>query len=257
MQSQKSVESFGWQWSERVVVDTTKTFYRRLFFDVKIWSDHLDGKVVADVGSGNGRHVWAISQLSKAKEIISVELADDAVSVQQRTVAADPRVRIIHADAESAVFKADFIYMVGFIQHTANPVGVLKRQVDNLNEGGELAVSFYMKTVATMVLEPIRLITRMMPKKMLWAISPLLAFPFVVRKAGRENGFRNARHTAYDWFGSHSYQKYFSESEIVEAFRHAGVHDNNILRLSKGFYRVRKGDFLLDLDDELRRFGKV
>lgn len=138
MQSQKSVESFGWQWSEQVVVDTTRTFYRRLFSDMKIWSDYLDGKVIADVGSGNGRHVWALSRLTKAKEIISVELADDAIAVQQRTLGEDPRVKIIHSDAEKAVFKADFIYMVGFIQHTERPISVLKRQIENLNEGGEL-----------------------------------------------------------------------------------------------------------------------
>lgn len=96
MQSQKSVESFGWQWSEQVVVDTTRTFYRRLFSDMKIWSDYLDGKVIADVGSGNGRHVWALSRLTKAEQIISVELADDAIAVQRRTLGEDPRVKIIH-----------------------------------------------------------------------------------------------------------------------------------------------------------------
>lgn len=257
MQSQKSVESFGWQWSEQVVVDTTRTFYRRLFSDMKIWSDYLDGKVIADVGSGNGRHVWALSRLTKAKEIISVELADDAIAVQRRTLGKDPRVRIIHSDAEKAVFKADFIYMVGFIQHTERPLAVLQRQIENLNEGGELVVSFYMKTVTTMALEPIRMLTRLLPKRVLWAISPLLILPFVVRKAGRENGWRNARHTAYDWFGSHSYQKYFTESEIADLFRQVGIQAENVLHLSKGLYRVRKGALSVVLDDVIHSFGKT
>ncbi len=256
MQSQKSVESFGWQWSEKVVVDSTRTFYRRLFSDIKIWADHHDGKVIADVGSGNGRHVWALASLTKARSIISVELADAAVKVQRNKLAADARISIIHEDAEYAEFKADFIYMIGFIQHTANPGNVLKRQVANLNEGGEIVVSFYMKTIATSLMEPICKVTRLLPKRVLWAISPLLAFPFLSRKAGRENGWKNARHTAYDWFGSHSYQKYFSQAEIDEVIKQAGIHSGNILKLSKGLYRLRKGVFRVELSDDLYCFGK-
>lgn len=257
MQSQSSVESFGWQWSEQVVVDSTKTFYRRLFADMKMWSDHLDGKVVADVGSGNGRHVWALLQLTKARKLISVELANSAVAVQKRVFATEPRVEVIHCDAEFASFKADFIYMIGFIQHTKNPENVLKRQVDNLNDGGELIVSFYMKTPATMALEPICKVTRLLPKKVLWAISPILTFPFLIRKAGRENGWKNARHTAYDWFGSHAYQKYFTQGEIEDAIRYAGIHPNNAMMLAKGLYRLKKGIFATKLTDELHYFGNT
>ncbi len=257
MQSQESVESFGWQWSEQAVVDTTRTFYRRLFSDMKIWGDYLDHKVIADVGSGNGRHVWALSKLTKAPKIISVELAEAAIEVQRRTLGSDTRIQIIHSDAERATFKADFIYMIGFIQHTKNPDKVFQRQLDNLNDGGEIVVSFYMKTYATMALEPICKITRLLPKKVLWTISPLLTLPFLVRNAGRENGWRNARHTAYDWFGSHSYQKYFSKIEINQIFTTAGIHPNNILELAKGLYRVRKGRFTAELNDELHYFGKT
>ena len=97
--------------------------------------------------------------------------------------------------------------MVGFIRYTDDPVAVLKRQIDNLKDVGELC---YIKTIATSNLEPRRKITKHLPKSVLWAISSILIFPFIARKAGRENGWKNARHTAYDWLGSHSYQKYFT-----------------------------------------------
>lgn len=78
-----------------------------------------------------------------------------------------------------------------------------------------------------------------------------------MRKAGRENGWRNARHTAYDWFGSHSYQKYFTESEIADLFRQVGIQAENVLHLSKGLYRVRKGALSVVLDDVIHSFGKT
>jgi hypothetical protein len=54
IQKQQSVASFGWQWTQQQAIDSSRTFYRRLFKDMGIWSDHFDGKVVADVCSGGG-----------------------------------------------------------------------------------------------------------------------------------------------------------------------------------------------------------
>lgn len=144
--------------------------------------------------------------------------------------------------------------MLGAIQHTADPEGVLKRMIANLNDRGELVVSFYMVTPTTMALEPIRWVTKRLPKKVLWWLSPLLAPLFMVRPTGREMGFANARHTAYDWFGSHEYQRYFREAEILEMFRSNGIDDTNVIKLQKGLYKIRKGRGA-DVDDEVHAFG--
>lgn len=129
-QSQDSVKSFGWQWTQQSVVDCTRTFYRRLFKDAGSWSDHHDGKVIAYVCSGNGRHVWALSQLTKAQRIISVELSHAAVEHQKRFFAADPRVALYEGDVAEVEFQADFIYLVGAIQHTSDPPCVLQRAIE-------------------------------------------------------------------------------------------------------------------------------
>lgn len=254
MQSQKSVESFGWQWTKQTVIDSTRTFHRRLFKDCGIWFDHHDGKVVADVCSGNGRHVWALANMTKAARIVSVELSLPAADYQRRFFGDAPRVQVIQGDAGEVAFKADFIYLIGAIQHVADPLAVLQRVIGNLNDRGELVVSFYMVTPSTMVLEPIRSITKYFPKAMLWFISPLLAPLFMVRKAGREMGFKNARHTAYDWFGSHQYQRYFTEPEILGMFESAGINSTNIIKLNKGFFKVRVGEGA-HLDDTIHTFG--
>ena len=253
-QSQESVESFGWQWTERAVTDSTRSAYHRLFKDMGLWHDHHDGKIVADVCSGNGRHVWALSRLTKAKKIISVELSVPAADYQRRKFADDPRIETIQGDAAQVVFAADFIYLVGAIQHTSEPQKILKRLFDNLNDGGELLVTFYMVTPATMVLEPIRQVLKRLPKEVLWSLTVLFAPVFMVRKAGREAGFRHARFNAYDWFGSHHYQRYFVTSEIERMFDAVGVHPDNVLRIGKGVYKVRKGAGPA-LDDQRHSFG--
>ncbi|WP_301101368.1 class I SAM-dependent methyltransferase [Propionivibrio sp.] len=253
-QSQKSVESFSWQWTKQTVIDSTRTFHRRLFTDCGLWFDHHDDKVIADVCSGNGRHVWALANMTKAVRIISVELAQPAAALQRQIFAGEPRVEVIQGDAGLVEFEADFIYLLGAIQHVEDPLNVLKRVINNLNDRGELVVSFYMVTPATMALEPIRSITKRLPKSLLWALSPVLAPLFMVRKAGREMGFKNARHTAYDWFGSHQYQRYFTEPEIFSMFEMAGIDPSNIIKLGKGFFKLRAGEGAR-LDDTIHTFG--
>ena len=253
-QSQKSVESFGWQWTEKTVYHTIQTFHRNLYKDSCIWVDHLDGKVVADVCSGNGRYVWGIDQLSKPKKIISVELAESAANYQVDLFKGKDHIEVIHGDAGEVKFKADFIFMLGAIQHVADPEKVLKNIVENLNDKGELEITFYLKTPVTILTIPIRAITKRLPKKVLWWISPLLAPLFLRNKYDREMNLKNARHNAYDWFGGHEYQRYFVKSEILKMFKNVGIHDTNILVLGSGRYKVRKGEGT-KLDDQVRSFG--
>lgn len=252
-QSQESVKSFEHQWTQFQTWDSEADYYRRLFTDQGVLHDYYDGKVVADVGSGNGRASWFLAKLTKAKKIISIELAIKNIE-KQKSYIKDPRVEFIQEDAGLVKFKADIICCFGFIQHTRNPQAVLKNLVANLNDGGELLVSFYGKTLATMGLEPLRFLLKRLPKKILWVLTPLLAPIFMARKAGRSGGFKNARVTAYDWFGSHHYQYYFSESEARTHLINCGLHPNNILKIRKGAYRARAGEFPLSLDETLKAF---
>ena len=253
-QSQELVESFGWEWTERTFTDSTRTAYRRLFKDLGLWHDHHDGKVVADVCSGNGKHVWALSKLTKAKKIISVELSRPAADYQRRKFAGDLRIETFQGDAAQIEFSADFIYLFCAIQHTSDPLKILKRMIDNLNEHGELLVTFYMVTPATMLLEPLRRVLKHLPKEVLWSLTAVLAPIFMRRKAARASGYRNARFNAYDWFGGHHYQRYFLASEIEGMFNTLGIDPENIIRINKGVYKIRKDPGPV-LDDQMVAFG--
>jgi len=255
-QSQKSVESFGWQWVSKTVKDTRKNFYRRLFRDVGIFSNYFDDKIVGYFGSGGGRHVWAINELSKPKKIFSVELAERSVAYQ-KTYLKSKKIEIIQGDMATVNIKVDFLYLVGVIQHTASIENTLKNALNCLNPCGEIVVSFYLWTPATIFLEPIRQIMKRLPRKLAWVFSYLLAPIYLIRKAGRESGYMNAVHTAYDWNGSHEYQHYMTTKRIEALFIKLGLNESDIIYLNKGLYRIRrnKDDRNLKIDDEYFEFG--
>lgn len=258
-QSQNSVDSFSWQWTEQSVFETPSIHYRRYFKDMHLWHNSLDGKVIADIGSGNGRHVYSLSLLSKAKEIYSIELSNISVA-HQRKIFTDSRIKIIQADAAEVQFKADFIFLLGMIQHTKDPAKTFKNIYSCLNDEGELVVSFYMYTPATVALEPLRTVLKHFPKSLLWKTCWLLAPIYLVRQTSREssfwNNYKNAHHTAYDWFGSHYYQHYFTESSVADLFAKNGINKNNYLKIGKGLYKVKKTSFPHKEFDQEIVFGK-
>ena len=256
-QSQKSVESFEWQWVSKKVKDSRKNFFRRLFRDLGFFSSYFDNKVVGYFGSGGGRHVWAINELSNPKKIISVELAERSIAYQKTYLKSD-KIEIIQGDMATVNIKVDFLYLVGVIQHTESIENTLQNALNCLNPYGEIVVSFYLWTPATVCLEPIRQIMKRLPRKLAWLLSYLIAPIYLVRKAGREAGYMNAVHTAYDWNGSHQYQHYMTTKRIKALFYKLGLNESDIIQLkSKGLYRIRRNqDYKnLKIDDEYFEFG--
>ena len=258
-QTQKSVSSFEWQWVEKKVKDSRKNFYRRLFRDIGIYTSYFDNKVVGYFGSGGGRHVWAINELSNPKKIISVELAERSIAFQ-KSYLNSKKIEIIKGDMATINVKLDFLYLVGVIQHTSSIEKTLKNALNCLNPGGELVVSFYLWTPATIILEPIRQIMKRVPKKLAWFFSFFLAPIYMLRKAGRESGYMNAVHTAYDWNGSHQYQHYMTRKKIELLFKKLGINESDIIYLkSKGLYRIKKhfDNDNLKFDSKYFVFGDV
>ena len=256
-QTQNSVQSFEWQWVKRTVRDSRKNFYRRLFRDVGIYRSYFDNKVVGYFGSGGGRHVWAINELSNPQKIISVELAEGSVSYQ-KTYLNSEKIEIIQGDMATVDVKVDFLYLVGVIQHTSSIEATLQNALKCLKSGGELVVSFYLWTPTTLFLEPLRQVMKRFPRKIAWALSYLLAPIYMVRKVGRESGYMNAVHTAYDWNGSHQHQHYMTRGKIKTLFKKLGVNESDVIELkAKGLYRIKKhnDNEILKIDNKFFEFG--
>ena len=59
-------------------------------------------------------------------------------------------------------------------------------------------------------------------------------------------------------FGLDLCQHGFADVDQLDALIAAvGIHPKNVLRISKGLYRLRKGAFASNLDDTLITFGKA
>ncbi len=211
-----------------------------MFRDVGIYSNYFDNKIVGYFGSGGGRHVWAIDQLSNPTKIYSVELAKGSIEYQ-KTYLNSRKIEIIQEDMASINIKVDFLYLIGVIQHTSSIEKTLKNALRCLKQGGEMVVSFYLWTPTTIILEPIRQLMKRLPRKIVWYFSYLLAPIYLVRKAGREAGYMNAVHTAYDWNGSHQYQHYMTKKRIKSLLLKLGINESDVIELkTKGLYRIRK-----------------
>lgn len=254
-QDPTSVESFEWQWTNLRLIDTRRNLYRRLFLKWGVWSGFYDDKTLAVIGSGGGRDVYALSQFTKAKKIYSVDLSPRVIEYQKSYIK-DERVSFSNGDIARERYDADVILCIEVVQHTQDPAATIRNIIDNLADGGELFITFYMVTPATMALEPIRFVTKRLPKKVLWHVfTPLMAPIFMIKKAARFGGFRNTRLDVYDWFGGHSYQYYFTDGEVRDIFTRCGIDAENICRLDKGVYKVKKGKFPLQLDDQPMTFN--
>ena len=211
-----------------------------MFRDVGIYSNYFDNKIVGYFGSGGGRHVWAIDQLSNPTKIYSVESAKGSIEYQ-KTYLNSRKIEIIQEDMASINIKVDFLYLIGVIQHTSSIEKTLKNALRCLKQGGEMVVSFYLWTPTTIILEPIRQLMKRLPRKIVWYFSYLLAPIYLVRKAGREAGYMNAVHTAYDWNGSHQYQHYMTKKRIKSLLLKLGINESDVIELkTKGLYRIRK-----------------
>jgi len=81
----------------------------------------------------------------------------------------------------------------------------------------------------------------------------------MARKAGREAGYMNAVHTAYDWFGSHEFQHYMTRSRIAKLFADCGIDERCVIKTrTKGLFRLKKysANYLNKISDEFHRFGE-
>lgn len=254
-QKPTSVESFEWQWTNLRLIDTKRNLYRRLFLKWGVWDHFYDGKILAVIGSGGGRDVFALSKFTQASKIYSVDLSPRVIEYQKSYIK-DERVTFGTGDIAEERYNADVILCIEVIQHTQDPAKTIRNIIDNLAVDGELFITFYMKTPATMTLEPLRSVLKRLPKKILWHVfTPLIAPIFMLKKAARFGGFRNTRVDVYDWFGGHTYQYYFTENQVRRIFTDCGIDPENICRLDKGVYKVKKGRLSVQLDDKPMTFN--
>ncbi len=135
--------SFGYQWHEHADArwgeESELTFQRKTGFSPA----ELKGKLVLDVGCGNGRFADVASRLGA--HVVGIDLST-AAEVAARNLADRPSVAILQADALRLPFKPgsfDYIYSIGVLHHTPDCERAFKALPSLLKPDGEISIWVY------------------------------------------------------------------------------------------------------------------
>jgi uncharacterized protein YbaR (Trm112 family)/ubiquinone/menaquinone biosynthesis C-methylase UbiE len=146
--SEQYADSFGVQWNAfpRVQHDSTmlRESHDRFESETGLRHEDLIGKVVLEVGSGNGRFIDVVSAC-QAKLVVGVDLSS-AVDAAQATLGQRPNVTFVQADVFRLPFKPglfDIAYSIGVLHHTPHPQRAWEAIVPFVKPGGRQCVSLY------------------------------------------------------------------------------------------------------------------
>ena len=163
-------ESFGLQWNRyaRVQLDSANGgSYSRDRFDQELeWGrPELEGRWVVDAGCGSGR--FAEIAASYGAEVIGIDLSS-AVDAAAENLRSWPNAHVIQADITRLPLRkepVDFLYSIGVLQHTPDPLASAESLVASLRPGSRFTFTIYARGPWTMLYSKylVRPLTRRLP----------------------------------------------------------------------------------------------
>lgn len=165
--------SFGFQWNRfaRVQLDSANgsNGSRNRFLAEIPWSGDIEGEWVVDAGCGTGRFAEVAASLGA--HVVAVDLSD-AVDAAHRNLIGQPRVHVVQADLRSLPAPQRsfrFLYSIGVLQHTPDPLASARRLVELLAPGGCFAFTIYGRKPWTKLYAKywVRPVTKRLPKPIL------------------------------------------------------------------------------------------
>lgn len=179
--------SFGYQWNlfrkEQMDSQNGATISADRLWNETGWTpEELKDKWVLDVGCGAGRFLDA-SSMSEGK-VVGIDISS-AIDAAKENLKGRENVHLIQASIYDLPFKPgifDYVYCIGVIQHTPNPVASIKSIAEVVKPEGELAVTIYPRKLWTKLFSKywIRPVTKRLKKetllKLIQIVMPV-AFP--------------------------------------------------------------------------------
>ncbi len=242
----RTIRDFGEQWSHYGGNDgfyASVELLQDMFGDLEDTSA-LEGKRVADIGSGTGRIVRMILEAG-ADHVFAVEPSVGVETLRENTRDVAERVEILHAPGDQLPAGMDFDYVIsiGVIQFIEDPIPTLRAALHALRPGGKLIIwvygiegnEFYVRTVTLL-----RAVTTRLPHFALAPLCNVLSFgvdlyiaacrflplpmrDYMVNTAARTE--RNKRTlTIYDQLNP-TYAKYYRADELRSMLEEAGFTD--------------------------------
>lgn len=207
--------------------------------------EELQGKRVAEIGSGTGRIVKMLLRAG-AREVTAIE-PSDAFEVLKRNLA-DEGGRVVLLNKAGHEIPADgaydFVLSIGVIHHIPDPDPVIAASLQALRPGGRLIVWLYGKEGSGLIVQSIRalrMVTTHLPHFVVAAIAHVLALAlelyifacryvrwlplhdYITNVVGRFS--RSKRYlVVYDQLRP-AYAMYYSEAEARELLASNGFSD--------------------------------
>lgn len=194
-------ESFGFQWNRHRKVQIDKyngyNFSRDRLFAATEWPWIMEGEVVLEVGSGAGRFTQILIEAGACVFSMDYSIAVDA-NLQNNGLPGS--LCLLQGDLFQIPLKHglfDKILCLGVLQHTPDPKQAFMSLIPFLNDGGQIVIDIYKKTISSMIqwkylLRPI--LKRMRQEKLYNCIEKivpcLLPAAILFRKIGGPVGAR-------------------------------------------------------------------
>jgi SAM-dependent methyltransferase len=139
--------SFGFQWKTlgRLQLDSVNGtgFSAARFHDITGWGEaELRGRLVLDAGCGAGRFAEVVAQFGA--DLVALDLSD-AVEACRENLMPDPPL-VCQASIYTMPFRPasfDFVYCIGVIQHTPDPIHSIRSLARLVRPGGRIGLWIY------------------------------------------------------------------------------------------------------------------
>ncbi|HEY3310227.1 MAG TPA: methyltransferase domain-containing protein [Anaerolineales bacterium] len=140
-------ESFGFQWKKfsRVQMDSFNgtNFSEERFRSITNWSrEQLAGKLVLDAGCGAGRFSEIV--IKDEGDLVAIDLSDAVDACKDNISDVNPficQASIYELPFEPGTF--DFVYCIGVVQHTPDPVKTIQSLCRMVKPGGKIGLWIY------------------------------------------------------------------------------------------------------------------
>jgi 2-polyprenyl-3-methyl-5-hydroxy-6-metoxy-1,4-benzoquinol methylase len=167
----------------------------RLIAETGFSESELAGKLVLDAGCGAGR--FALVAARAGARVIAVDLSE-AVQICRRNCLTTGVVDVVQADLRNLPFRPgtfDFVYCIGVLQHTPEPMQTLSALARLVSRHGRLGLWAYERTIVALLhpkylLRPLlgRLDPPMLYTFVRWYVPKLLPLARLLARFGAPRG---------------------------------------------------------------------
>ena len=213
---------------ERLWSHTVRTFWRKTLLK----PEEVKGKLVLDVGVGNGRYAQACHDAGA--EVIGIDLSE-AVDVAYRNT--EGRVDTVQCDIFALPFRQqsfDVVYSIGVLHHTPNTFKAQRSISEVVRNGGILSIHLYHKgnPVYEATDASLRFFSVRLPLQFVWYASYLPAALGRIASLNRFlyaglNAFivlRSNHHTNFDWYSA-PVAYHHTEEEVAGWYKKQGFRN--------------------------------